>query len=149
MCNQRIHFGCECLPTRFWQKVRVTDTCWLWIGALTSRGQAQYWHNEKVRRASRVMLEMKLGPLLNDVVACHNCPGGDNPACVNPDHLYPRTLSASAEKTVANGKSKLNDDLVRFIRASALNSVVLSAKIGVTSSLIRQVRRGEIWTHVK
>jgi len=28
------------------------------------------------------------GPIPDGMLVCHNCPGGDNPACWNPEHLW-------------------------------------------------------------
>lgn len=43
------------------------------------------WRN---MNAHRVAWELICGPVPDDLEVCHNCPGGDNPACVNPAHMF-------------------------------------------------------------
>lgn len=34
---------------------------------------------------------------------CHNCPGGDNPLCVNPDHLWLGSVAENLQDAIAKG----------------------------------------------
>jgi hypothetical protein len=47
-----------------------------------------------------------------------------------------------------NGRSKLTEDDVRFIRASSASGVSLAVMLGVTPTQISDIRRGKSWRHV-
>ncbi len=65
-------FASRPLVERFWSKVKKTETCWLWTGAKSPAGYGY----------------IKLSSEGAALVVLHDCPGGDNPSCVNPDHLW-------------------------------------------------------------
>lgn len=67
--------------------------CIIWTGCMDKRyGYGVIKISGKQYRAHRLALEKKLGrPIRPGYCACHDCPGGDNPSCVNPDHLWEGT----------------------------------------------------------
>jgi hypothetical protein len=74
---------------RFNKKVHKDEKtgCWVWTGAITG-GHGAFHFNRKLCRAHRVMWEHENGPIPDAMCVLHDCPSGDNPLCVNPDHLY-------------------------------------------------------------
>lgn len=80
-------------PERFWQKVDVRgpNECWIWIAALRTGGYGCIQKGAKgegVITASRASWILHHGEIPDGLHCLHNCPGGDNPACVNPAHLW-------------------------------------------------------------
>lgn len=76
---------------RYWEKVRKTDGCWLWTAFTNKGGYGSFkmpGRRGSVIRAHRVSWMMTNGEVSDGLFVLHNCPGGDNPACVNPAHLW-------------------------------------------------------------
>jgi hypothetical protein len=62
--------------------------CHLWVGFLhKGYGHIGVGVNRKIA-AHRVAWELYRGPIPDGRCVLHNCPLGDEPSCVNPDHLY-------------------------------------------------------------
>ena len=92
------------LRRRFMQKVDTagSDGCWIWKSTL-SDGRAQFRVNSKYRPAARVSYELFVGPIPEGMLACHKC---DNPACVNPHHIFPGTHRDNVMDSISKGRFK-------------------------------------------
>lgn len=138
--------------------------CWVCISHhRTGSGPVKYpviTRNGKRQRMSRFVLERKLGrPIGKGLCACHTC---DNPACINPDHIYEgshmdntndRLVRDRGTKGTAVNTAKLNDDQVREIKslvAGANTSKMreLGNIYGVSYRTIRDIRDIVSWKHI-
>lgn len=93
---------------RFWALVDKSggpDTCWPWLGKRTKFGHGLVSHapDGHGHTAHRIAYELTHGPLGPGRLACHKCPGGDNPACCNPAHLYNGSWSDNNRDTNERG----------------------------------------------
>jgi hypothetical protein len=78
---------CSQLAIRFWAKVDTSGECWLWIAAMRN-GYGAFRHEKKIRRAHIIAWEFEHGKVPKGHYVLHNCPGGDNRACVREAHLW-------------------------------------------------------------
>jgi hypothetical protein len=51
-------------------------------------------------------LALLRGPITDKKEVCHNCPGGDNPLCVNPEHLWIGTHADNMRDMWAKGRAE-------------------------------------------
>jgi hypothetical protein len=61
--------------------------CLIFQGHKTHNGYGRVWINGKNIFAHRIAYVLKYGEIPVGMSVLHNCPCGDNPACVNPEHL--------------------------------------------------------------
>lgn len=135
--------------------------CWLWFGACDAKlyGKMNLGGGVYVK-AHRLAFVLYNGPLLHN--ACHHC---NNPACVNPDHLFDGTRSENTKDSWDKGRrehiqmprgeaavhSKLSADQVVDIRRR-LGGGDLPARIapdfGVSAQAVYAIRDGAVWRHL-
>lgn len=164
---------------RFWSNVDKSagpEGCWLWLPRRNWAGYGSFSIHGKVSPASRVAWEMAHGPIPVGMEVCHNCPGGDNPACVNPAHLWLGTHQQNMQdmirkgrgltgakhssklhpESVARGESvagaRLTAELVRTLRAEYAAGNVsyseLEVRYGVSRAAIHRAVTRVSWRHI-
>ena len=106
--QRRLRADPEIIEASFWAKVRKTDTCWIWTASTRNKGYGAFVYVREGRlihgRAHRYAYELHRGRIPDDLCVLHNCPGGDNPACVNPAHLWLGTKAENNADLVAKGR---------------------------------------------
>lgn len=88
--------------------------CWNWHGAFDGqprdgdnpRGRyGRFVIKKRTMGAHRASYELHRGPAPKGMQACHKC---DNPACVNPDHLFLGTHQDNTDDKVAKGRCAMS-----------------------------------------
>lgn len=145
---------------KFWSHVHKTESCWIWTGALSKSGYGKFQYKRTEGRAHRVSWVLHHGKIPDGLLVLHDCPNGDNRACVNPDHLWLGTNADNSGDMVQKGRSlkgennpqsKLTEVKVLEIRklySRGLTLLRLSEMFGVDRTIIHDVVRFKRWTHV-
>lgn len=146
------------LADRFWRKVDKrggANACWTWTGARDPKGYGRINIDRRPVLAHRVAMALA-GHAPGDLCVLHRC---DNPACVNPDHLFLGTKAENVADMDAKHRRRswggpahrtLSDTDVRAIRArSSDSSAALAKEFGVSRSAIWACRTGRSFTEVQ
>ncbi len=147
------------------KKVNKTDSCWLWLGGLTSKGYGSFRVGPTyVERAHVASYLMHKGDIAEGLQVRHICPGDTHYRhCVNPDHLVLGTAKDNGAdkaalgtfKGVMSGEKnpmvKLSDDQVLEIHGrvhAGEAASTLGQEFDVTPRQIRMIRDGHTRKHL-
>jgi hypothetical protein len=142
---------------RFWRRVKITDGCWEWQGALTHYGYGHMSVNTHLVNTHRLSYLLAYGQFPTDLCVLHRC---DNRRCVRPSHLFLGTHTDNMRDAVAKGRMtqphvhKLTAEKVAEIRgrleANPLQSNgKLGREYGVGRNCIRQIRFYWTWKSIE
>lgn len=159
----------------FWAKIDKNSSpngCWIWTASrLKNGGYGCVNLNKITARAHRVCWEISNGIIPDGLQALHNCPGGDNPACCNPDHLFIGTQLKNIADMISKGRNcrgeqahaasikgeahfmaKLTAEKVLQIRSEYTGQhgekIRLSRKFEIGMTQICRILDRESWKHV-
>ena len=116
-----------------------------------AKGYGQIQTPGRTVKAHRHVWEECFGLIPDGLCICHHC---DNPACVNPAHLFLGTHADNMRDMREKGRvrrgskhprSKLTEDDVRAIRLSALSNAELARRYQVTEPSIHQIVTRRTW----
>jgi hypothetical protein len=135
--------------------------CWLWAGRYNNKGYGMgHFVRGKIQLAHRYACFLFRADFDNYKWCLHHC---DNPACVNPDHLYMGGPSENCIDRDVRGRQKtkrgiehkcckLTEDQVRSIRALYVPDVYpsrrLAREFGVSQRKILDITSGKSWKHL-
>jgi len=142
-------------------EINPISLCWEWSGAKNLAGYGKVTWSGKTIAAHRAFWEQYNGPA-GDACVLHRC---DNPACVNPDHLFLGSQSDNVRDMDDKGRrvvgfaagerchlAKLTEaDVVEIRRlggGGGLRQKDIAAMFGVSQPLVGLIVRREIWRHV-
>lgn len=140
-CSTQARWDMNKLPivTRFLQYVAKGTECWLWTGSKNDKGYGMILINRQSRAAHRIAYELWIGPIPDGLMVCHHC---DQPACVNPAHLFVGTNADNMRDMVMKDRrgQKLTRAQVDAIRNDPRVYRVIASEYGISESYISQLK---------
>ena len=146
------------LEERFWSNVNKSHglgpngDCWEWTGT-PCYGYGVIRAFGKKRKAHRVAWLLAIGKW-PEPFACHTC---DNRLCVRFEHLYEGDHKSNVQDKVDRDRqtrgsqhpfAKLVESDIQVICESTLSERRLAALLGVSHTVVGEIRRGRAWSHV-
>lgn len=139
--------------------VKLENGCVVWTGFKNNYGYGHVTINRKVRKAHRVAWEEENGPVPEGLCVLHDCPAGDNPACINVDHLWLGTNADNVADRERKGRhhsgrcerhglAKINNEQALAIFRDPRPSRLVGIEYGLSGSSVRALRRGKTWRPV-
>lgn len=132
------------------------SSCWNWIGN-SYNGYGLFWNKGKQWKAHRFSYFYFIGTIPKGMNICHRC---DNPACVNPEHLFLGTQKDNMQDMLKKGRGPvvsgekhpraiLDFNRVKEIKERISNgeSITKIAKdfTEVTRSVLYAIKYRKIW----
>ncbi len=149
----------ESSKKRFFKYVeKKQDSCWLWSGALSTGGYGRFVYKRKIWPASRMIWTWEFGEIPDKMMVCHKC---DEPACVNPSHLFLGTQKDNMQDMLNKGRweyhrgamkkplLKSNEVIeIRKMIEDGVNIKEICVKFSLRRSTIENIKYGRSWKHV-
>lgn len=140
-------------------KVDTHTGCWQWMAAKAGKGYGQMKLPKQRRQefAHRLAYIIHFGEIPYGKYVCHHC---DNPACVNPDHLFIGTSHDNHQDMKGKGRhlygeknagAVLTDDAVRKIKRllqDGMSQSEIGRMFGIHQVTVSKIKLGTRWKHI-
>lgn len=138
------------IKSRLEARVAIDDVtgCWNWTGAKKPEGYGSIGIGKKMYRAHRLSYELYRGDIPKGMFVCHRC---DNPACINPDHLFVGTPLENVRDMDGKGRGvrvprrKLTDEQIRHIKRRELTNGEYAALYKINPGHVSHIWSGRFY----
>lgn len=126
--------------------------CWLWDSAYVDHRYGVMWLEGGNKYAHRISFMLHNGDIPAGMHVCHKC---DNPACVNPDHLFLGNAKDNTQDCIRKKRKAgqtLTVEQVSEIKRRLKNGekqTALVKEYGTTLKAIGAIARGTSWRNVE
>lgn len=133
----------------------AANGCIEWTGGKTENGYGAAHFMGRYQSAHRLAYTAFNGEIPTGQFVCHSC---DNPACVNPAHLWLGKQQDNMTDKVnksrhchgeTHGMHKLTAEQVQVILKGDLSSSELAERFGVSTDHVGAIRKGLAWKHLQ
>lgn len=135
---------------------RSESECWLWKAAF-GHGYGSFTFKQKRYIASRASYKVYIGEIPENFYVCHKC---DNPACVNPGHLFLGTHTKNMQDMVKKGRSAkgskhsqsklIESDIIKIrqMLKTKMTQVEIASIFNVKREAISKIKLNKRWGYV-
>lgn len=130
--------------------------CWTWLGYKNNKGYGMLLGAGKsLVLAHRASYEVHVSDIPQGLQVLHAC---DNPACVNPRHLFLGTTKDNIADMVAKGRNargemqphaKLSAGDIALIRNSQQKQKEIASIYKISQGAVSMIQNGKRWSHIK
>ena len=130
------------------------EDCWEWTVAKNNMGYGTVRVKTKAWLAHRLWFQYVNGPIPEELEVCHSC---DNPACVNPFHLWLGTHTENLRDAVEKGRIRTGEaalgaklrqqegNEIRRLVGGGLSQSRAGQRFGVAQSTVENIILGRTW----
>lgn len=165
-CSNRCQHEWQNQPHRVLEKflslieINIETECWEWQGVKNELSYGIFCTNKLKIRAHRYAWELFRQPIPSGLFLCHHC---DNPACINPDHMFVGTQADNVKDMEKKGRrrnkpqpgeknyfAKLNEEQVRtiFFYKGHMSAKEMATLFHITTAAIWFIWSGRTWKHL-
>ena len=125
------------LPNKFFKRVEIRDSCWIWTGHVQPQEQIPLlWHEQKYHSARKIALILKgEQPPGRIFTLC------GNQLCVNPDHLGERPKKVYKKRDPRITKAELRE-ILSMLNSAEYTIDEIADRFDITPRLLNHILGG-------